>query len=116
MTIINRPKTTAEAIKAIHTTANVADAKVALTGDVAEKLEKRLVTLAKNQPATAFGLLVYLDDLQKQGRLNFAEAGTVPSAAAAQKNALSNLVTNAKAVLNSNAVITDDFKQDLMMR
>lgn len=117
MTVVtNRPSTSAEAIKALNTAANVSDVKVALTGDVAEKLQKRLVTLAKNQPATAFGLLVYLDDLQKQGRLTFADAGRIPSAGAAQKNALASLVTEAKAVLNRNATVSDDLKQDLLMR
>ena len=114
--VINRPTTSAEAIKALNTAANVAGVKVALTGEVAEKLEKRLVSLAKNQPATAFGLLVYLDDLQQQGRLTFADAGRIPSAGAAQKNALNSLVTSAKTVLNSNATISDDLKQDLLMR
>lgn len=116
MTTIRKPSLANEAIKQINTASTNAKAKVSLTGKTAEALGNRLEKLAHSQPALAYGLIVYMHELKEGGRLNFKDAGRIPSPSSAQGNAWAHMVDGAKIVLNANALISDDMKVDLIAK
>lgn len=104
------------AIKQINRAVNDGSVTVSFNAKTADAFQSKLSSLAKTQPSAAFGLLMYMHELKENGRLTFPNAGSIPSAGAAQSNAYAAMTNPAKDVLMSNDMISDNLKQDMMAR
>ena len=87
---------------------------IALTRDVAQALQKKLVALAKKDPPKASGLVDLMEELNKKGLvlLNY-NTGTMPWG---NNNEWSMMMNAVKTVLNNNAVSFDDKPLSPLMR